>query len=63
MIRTFVSFSGHTLYVDKSPSKTYKTIGDMAFTRNESLLLFLLQGRQIQCEVILNNGHKLARLD
>ena len=48
MIRTFASFSGHTLSVEVQTNrrlKLPKNIGDMAFTSNESLLLFLLQGR------------------
>ena len=48
MIRTIASFSGHTLSVDVQTNhhlKLPKNIGDTAFTNNESLLLFLLQGR------------------
>ena len=48
MIRTFASFSGHTLSVEVQTYhhlKLPKNIGDMAFTNNESLLLFLLQGK------------------
>ena len=47
MIRTFASFSGHTFSVEVQTNRRLKlpnAIGDMAFTSNESLLLFLLQG-------------------
>ena len=48
IMRTFASFSGHTLSVEIHTNhclKLSKNIGDMAFTSSESLLLFLLQGR------------------
>ena len=48
MIRTRASFPGHTLSVKVQTNhrlKLPKNIGDMALTNNESLLLFLLQGR------------------
>ena len=48
MIRTFASCSGHTLSVEIQRHcrlKLPKFIGDMDFTSEEILLLFLLQGR------------------
>ena len=48
MIRTFASFSGHTLSVEVQTNrrlKLPKNIGDTAFKSSESLLLLLLQGR------------------
>ena len=52
IMRTFASFSGHTLSVEvhtngclKLSKKKKKIIGDVAFTSSENLLLFLLQGR------------------
>ena len=48
MIRTFASFSSHTLAVEVQINRRLKfpkNIRDMAFTSNKSLLAFLLQGR------------------
>ena len=48
IMRSFASFSGHTLSVEVHTNrrlKLSKNIGDMAFTSSDSLLLFLLQGR------------------
>ena len=47
-IRTFVYFSGHTLSIEIETNRRLKlpeNIGDMVFTRNGNLLLFILQGR------------------
>ena len=58
MIGTFASFSGHTLSVAVVTNLCLKyQIGDMAFTSEESLLLFLLQGRSFQYEATLSNCH------
>ena len=48
IMRTFASFSGHTLSVEVHTNRRLtlsKNVGDIAFTGSESLLLFLLQGR------------------